>query len=210
MLLSLAAVFLLLKPNPRRIERFLTAQRHRTFSYREVAFTRRGATPPGYRADHNRVQLGEGRAAFARAVEAVRSWKMFDLGWVSVHPAAAPIEPGTTVAVRCRHFGFWSLHACRIVYRVDEEGSVVRFGFAYGTLPEHAERGEERFIVEWHHEDNSVWYEIQAFSRPNQPLARLLSPLARFLQKRFVRSSQRAMARAAAAQWPSRGDRGGR
>lgn len=199
-------MFLLLKPDARRIERFLAAQRNRTFSYREVGYSRRGA-PPGYMVDHNRVRLGEGRAAFARAVEAVRSWKMFDLGWVSLHPAVAPIEPGTTVAVRCRHFGFWSLNACRIVYRVDDEGPVVRFGFAYGTLPDHVERGEERFTVEWHHEDGSVWFDVYAFSRPDHPLARLAYPLTRLLQRRFVNGSKRTMARAAAAQWPGRSAR---
>src|SRR4051794_14301883 len=41
-----------------------------------------------------------------------------------------PAGAGTTVAVRVRHLGFWSLNACRIVYRVDDEGPIVRFGFA--------------------------------------------------------------------------------
>ena len=110
---SLAAVFLLTKPAPKRIERFFALQRNRTFSYREVGHTRKGE-PPGYQVDHNRVQIGEGRAAFARAVEAMRNWKMFDLGWVSAHPTTAPIVPGSTVVIRMRHFGFWSLNACRI------------------------------------------------------------------------------------------------
>ncbi len=204
MVRSLAAVFLLTKPAQRRIDRFLALQRNRTFSYREVGHSRRGA-PPGYQVDHNRVQLGEGRAAFARAVEAMRSWKMFDLGWVSAHPQTALIVPGSTVIVRVRHFGFWSLNACRIVYTIDDEGPIVRFGFAYGTLPDHAEKGEERFMVEWHHDDGSVWYDILAFSKPNHTLARLGNPLARRLQKRFVKDSKRAMAKAAAAQWPGRG-----
>ena len=195
-------MFLLAKPDPKRIERFLAAQRHRTFSYREVGHSLKGA-PPGYRVDHHRVRIGEGRAAFARAVEAVRGWKMFDLGWVSLWPAAAPLEAGTTVAVRVRHFGFWSLHACRVVYTIDEEGPVVRFGFAYGTLSDHAEQGEERFSVEWRHDDNSVWYDLFAFSRPGHPLARLGLPLARLLQRRFARDSKRAMARAAVPQWPT-------
>jgi uncharacterized protein (UPF0548 family) len=199
---SPAAVFLFAKPDPKQMERFLATQRNRSFSYREVGYSRRIA-PPGYRVDHNRVRLGEGRAAFARAVEAIRSWKMFDLGWVTTWPPAAPLEPGTSVAIRVRHFGFWSLNAARIVYAIDEEGPVVRYGFAYGTLPDHAERGEERFTVEWHHEDGAVWYDLYAFSRPNQPLARLGFPLARLLQQRFARDSKRAMARAAAAQWPA-------
>jgi len=199
---SVAAVFLLTKPAPKRIERFLVLQRNRNFSYREVGHSRKGG-PPGYQLDHNRVQIGEGRAAFARAVEALRSWKMFDLGWAAAYPAGAPIAPGTTVALRFRHFGFWSLNACRIVYTIDDEGPIVRFGFAYGTLPDHAEQGEECFTVEWHHDDGSVWYDISAFSRPNHTLAKLGSPLARHLQKRFVRDSKRAMAKAAAAQWPA-------
>ena len=199
-------VFLLTKPAPKRIERFFALQRNRTFSYREVGHTRKGA-PPGYQVDHNRVQIGEGRAAFARAVEAMRSWKMFDLGWVSAHPPTAPIVPGSTVVIRMRHFGFWSLNACRIAYTIDDEGPVVRFGFAYGTLPDHAEKGEERFMVEWHHDDSSVWYDILAFSKPNHTLTKLGKPLARMLQKRFVRDSKRAMAKAAAAQWPGRGSR---
>jgi uncharacterized protein (UPF0548 family) len=192
-------VFLLTQPSPKRIERFLAQQRNRTFSYREVGHSRRGApaAPAGYRADHNRIRLGEGRAAFARTVDALRSWKPFNLGWVAAFPAGAPLEPGTTVAVRVRHYGFWSLNACRIAYLVDDEGPVVRFGFAYGTLPEHGERGEERFSVEWHHDDGSVWYDLFAFSQPNLPLARLGQPLARRLQKRFIRDSMRAMVRAA-------------
>jgi uncharacterized protein (UPF0548 family) len=202
---SPAAVFLLAKPDRRQIARFLAAQRSRTFSYREVGASRRAApaVPAGYRVDHNRVQLGEGRAAFARAVDALRDWKPFALGWLSAHPDTAPLEPGITVAVLARHFGFWSLNACRIVYTLDDEGPIVRFGFAYGTLPDHAEQGEERFVVEWHHEDNSVWYDLFAFSRPNHPLVRLGTPLARRLQRRFARDSKRSMARAAAVQWPS-------
>lgn len=203
MVRSPAAVFSLTKPSSKRIDRFLALQRNRTFSYREVGQSRKGA-PPGYQVDHNRIQLGEGRAAFARAVEAIRSWKMFDLGWISAHPPTTLIVPGATVILRVRHLGLWSLNAARIVYTIDDEGPVVRFGFAYGTLPDHAERGEERFTVEWHHDDGSVWYDLFAFSRPNHTLARLGSPFARMLQKRFARDSKWAMARAAAAQWPGR------
>ena len=68
-----------------------------------------------------------------------------------------------------------------------------RYGFAYGTLPEHAESGEERFTVEWHEADDAVWYDIVAFSRPQQLLARLGYPFARRLQKRFARDSAAAM-----------------
>ena len=187
-------MLLLTRLTPDRIRRFLDSQRDASFSYPEVGASRTGS-PPGYNVDHNRVQLGEGREAFERAVAAVRAWTMFDLGWVTVHPPRQPIEVGTTVAVVASHFGLWSMSATRIVYTVEESGPVRRYGFAYGTLMGHVERGEERFTVEWHSGDDSVWYDLYAFSRPKHPLARLGYPLSRHLQKRFARDSKAAMVR---------------
>jgi uncharacterized protein (UPF0548 family) len=91
---------------------------------------------------------------------------------------------GTPVGVRAYHCGFWSLNPARIVYLVEEMGDVKRFGFGYGTLPGHAERGEERFRVEWNREDGCVYYDAFAFSRPKHPLAWLGYPFARALQPR--------------------------
>jgi uncharacterized protein (UPF0548 family) len=141
--------------------------------------------------DHNRARLGRGRDTFERAVVALYSWRMFDIGWARLVPADAP------VAVVARHYGFHSLNPCRISYTIEEdEGGLMRRGFAYGTLPEHGERGEERFTVEWAREDDSVFYELYAFSRPNHFLAKLGNPLARGLHRRFARDSLRAMVRA--------------
>ena len=96
------------------------------------------------------------------------------------------------VAVLARVFGVWTLNACRIVYVVDEP---TRFGFAYGTLPDHAECGEDRFLIE--RDDNgTVWYDIRVFSRPRLLLARLAAPLARRLQDQFRRDSAAAMVNA--------------
>jgi len=180
------------QPSAEQVRQFLEAQSHQAFSYREIGMTR-GQAPAGYQCDHNRIRLGSGAQVFAAAVAAVRRWQMFDLGWLQLFPAAAPIEVDVTVCVRVRHYGFWSLNGCRIVYLIDEDGPVKRFGFAYGTLAEHAERGEERFTVEWHRRDDAVWYDILAYSQPRHRLARLARPLARHLQKRFARDSQRTM-----------------
>ena len=107
--------------------------------------------------------------------------------------SSAPIQVGTDVAVSVHHFGFYSLNACRIVYIVDDDDPMKRFGFAYGTLVEHAESGEERFTVECNRDDDRVWYDILAFSRPRQMLARLGYPLSRSLQKKFANGSKLAM-----------------
>ena len=95
-----------------------------------------------------------------------------------------------------RAIGLWWLNSCRIVYVVDESGPISRFGFAYGTLPGHVESGEERFLIEWDRGENSVWYDILAFSRPNHILTRLGYLVVRRTQKRFGRDSAATMFRA--------------
>jgi uncharacterized protein (UPF0548 family) len=172
---------------------FLSAQQNQTFSYAEVGCSRQQA-PKGYIADHNRIKLGQGVDTFERAKFAVRNWKMFDMPWIDLCWPDTPIEPGASVAVLVSHLGFWSMNACRIVYVIDERGSSGKYGFAYGTLPDHGECGEERFTVEFN-ADQTVVYDLYAFSRPST-LARLAYPFTRVLQKRFATDSKTAMQRA--------------
>ncbi len=90
------------------------------------------------------------------------------------------------------------MNASRIVYVIQEEGRIEKYGFAYGTLAEHGEIGEERFTVEFNRDDKTVWYDLYALSRP-QMAARLAYPYSRMLQKRFARDSTTAMQRAVSA-----------
>lgn len=188
-------MYFIQKPKPDVIQQFIERQRQQPFTYAEVGHSR-DCPPDGYVIDHNRIRLGAGQAVFAEAQAALRHWEMFRLGWVVLCWPEAPLDEGTTVAVLGQAFGLWSLNACRIVYTLAEDEAVERFGFAYGTLPNHLERGEERFTIEWHHQDDSVWYDILAFSRPNQWVARLGYPLVRRLQRRFTRESMAVMRRA--------------
>ena len=190
-------MILLRKPSDSRIRRFLDEQRSLPFSYPEVGASRKGA-PPGYPVNHHRGRLGAGPEAFALAAEALRSWKMYETVWTRLCWPSAPVAEGTVVGVLGRQFGLWSLNACQIVYVLEEEEpSLRRYGFALGTLPGHVERGEERFTVEWHRADDSVWYEVFAFARPAHPLARAGPPFVRLVQRRFAADSLRSMAAAA-------------
>ena len=189
-------VILLRKPPDARIGRFLDDQRSLSFSYPEVGVSREGA-PPGYPLNHHRGRLGTGHETFARAVGALRGRKMYETGWTKLCWPEAPITGGTVVGVLGRHFGLWSLNACRIVYVIEEEASLLkRYGFEFGTLPGHVELGEERFTVEWHRADDSVWYEVFAFARPAHPLARVGPPFVQLVQRRFAAASLQAMAAA--------------
>src|SRR5215204_697788 len=181
-------MFMIREPSDEAVARFVASQRDLPFTYAEVGAT--NATPPkGYNVDHNRIQLGSGEATYCSAVDALKHWSHFELGWVAIVPRGVAVNVGATVAVKARAFGTWSLNASRVVYTIDKSRC---FGFAYGTLPDHVECGEERFLIVWLGSDR-VFYDILAFSRPRHPLVRLSSPLARLLQKRFARDSLNRM-----------------
>ena len=181
------------KPSPDSLAAFIASQAKLPFSYSAVGATAT-TPPPGYVVDRTRCKLGEGEAVFTAAKKGLERWEQFRLGWVEAGPPETPIRVGEVVAVMGRAMGCWWVNACRIVYVIDEPGR--KFGFAYGTLPDHVESGEERFLIECDPTDGGVWYDIVAFSRPNHILARLGSPLVRRLQKRFARDSAAAMVRA--------------
>lgn len=180
------------KPSETVIRDFLAEQRQRELTYTEVGRTLE-IPPGGYRVDHTRTKLGEGRQTFETAVAALRRWDQFRLGWLEAGPASTPIEDGQVVAIMARAIGFWWLNSCRIVAVIDVDGDVSQFGFAYGTLPAHVGTGEERFLIEWDHSDDAVWYDILAFSRPRHVLAKIGYPWFRMTQKRFGRDSTKAM-----------------
>lgn len=187
-------MFQLTAPSEDQTRRFLSAQHGSRFSYPEVGASARNP-PMGYNVDRNRIELGCGLTVWQRAVAAVQGWEMFNMPWLQLCWPTAPIQVGTEVAVLVRHFGFFSLNACRIVYLVEDDAETKRFGFGYGTLDEHAESGEERFTVEWNQVSDTVSYDILAFSRPRNILARFGYPLSRYLQKQFAEHSKAAMLR---------------
>lgn len=189
-------MFLLTRPSIADIENFLVDRKSDVFSYPAVGATREPSPPTGYDVDHNRQLLGRGHEVFERAKQAIRRWKMFEISGIKLFPNDTPIEPNRNVAIFADHLGFHSLNSCRIVYVIDEP---VRFGFAYGTLTEHAESGEERFSVEYHPDTNEVWYDIYAFSRPGNLLISLGYPYARYRQKQFAVGSKAAMLDAVSA-----------
>ena len=68
---------------------------------------------------------------------------------------------------------------CRVVYVVDEPD---QRGFAYGTLPGHAESGEELFLVRYDPATENVYAVVTAFSRHAMWWSRLASPITSLVQ----------------------------
>ena len=186
-------MFLTHRPTTSEIEKFVRQSSSLPLSYHPIGLAQN--PPPDFSYDSASAVIGRGRSAFRQATQALRDWRQFALGWVELYPAGAPVEPGTEVVVMVHHLGLWSLNGCRIVYSVGDGQS--SFGFAYGTLTNHAEMGEEIFELSMSDDSHEIVYRIRAVSKPRATLARIGYPYTRLCQARFRRDSIAAMRRAA-------------
>ena len=187
-------MFLARRPTRNVIDRFLRESQDLPLSYGPIGIVRTRTADQD--VDDVTVTIGRGQADFKRARAGLLAWKQFDIGWVETFPRQAPIAVGTVVAVLIRHLGFWSLNGCRVLYSVGSPDGAARFGFAYGTLTNHAESGEELFEVFIDPQTDEVIYRIRAISWPHAMLARVGQPIVRVLQERFRDQSVAAMKRA--------------
>jgi uncharacterized protein (UPF0548 family) len=172
-------------PSEDAVDGELTRHEADALSY-SIAGATRGPLPEGWRHDDQHRELGSGADTWARAQQALDRWTQFDLPWVRFH-GQPPIVEGQTVAFASRQLGVWTLNMCRIVYVVNEDGpDSARYGFAYGTLANHAVAGEELFELHWDKNTDVVTFRIAKFSRPAHPLVWLAGPLATCIQEQFT------------------------
>jgi uncharacterized protein (UPF0548 family) len=154
-------------------------------TYAEVGATA-GPLPAGYHHVKKSAVIGQGRRRFEGAAEAGMRWGMLRGAGMKVEATAEVAAVGSEVIV---HLG--PVRApCRVVYVVDEPN---RRGFAYGTLPGHAESGEELFVVRYEPATDEVYAEVRAFSRHATWWSRLAWPVTSLLQKVVTRRYLRAV-----------------
>jgi len=104
---------------------------------------------------------------------------------LTVDATTEEATPGADVLGRLGPF----LAPCRVVYVIDEPH---RRGFAYGSLPGHAVAGEEMFAVRFDPQDEAVYADVVAFSRPATWWSRLGAPVLvlsqRVVTRRYLNS----------------------
>lgn len=188
-------MFFVSLPSDDQVRALLHQRADASCTHRDVGLSARelDAAPAGFVLDRYGTELGEGRDLFERACAVLARFGNYPSSFTRVVRADGELEVGHLFATVATHLGFASVHPCRVLYVVREER---RFGFGFGTLPGHAESGEERFMVRM--DGARVRYEVQAFSRPHGVLGRLGAPVARRYQLRFQRETLAAM-RAACA-----------
>jgi uncharacterized protein (UPF0548 family) len=171
------------RPSQVDLEEWLIRVRDLEVTYPEVGATRAATMPPAYRRDRYSVTLGHDETVFRLGRKAVQTWQAHLHTGATLEPPMPDIAVGTDIIVAWRIGPLSVVAPCRIVYVIDDEEA---YGFAYGTLPGHPEQGEEAFRVV-RGPGGAVAFEVVAFSRPADPLARLGSPIARFIQLRISR-----------------------
>lgn len=154
-------------------------------TYSEVGATA-GTLPPGYHHVHKSAVIGHGRDRFEQAADAGMRWGMLRGAGVRVEATTQAAEVGAEVLV---HLGPIAA-PCRVVYVVDDHDAR---GFAYGTLPGHAETGEELFLVRYDPVSDEVSAVVTAFSRHATWWSRLASPLTSVVQRVVTERYLRAL-----------------
>ncbi len=160
-------------------------------TYSDIGATLAGKQPQGFHHDCYETVLGDGPKTFQRAVTGLKTWEAHRLPGVRVFPHNQEIRTGATVVVTLGMPIVALAAPCRIVSVIDEQ---TRWGFAYGTLPGHPEQGEEAFIISIS-PDQTVRFEIKAFSRPGDPVVRLSGPVGRGIQRGGTGGYLRALKR---------------
>lgn len=163
----------------------LTDLAGKPLTYTEIGATA-GLMPAAYHHLQKSAVIGRGRERFERAAAEGMRWGMLRGAGLRVEATAPVAAVGTEVLV---HLGP-VVAPCRVVYVVDEPD---RRGFAYGTLPGHAERGEELFLVRYDPASQDVYAEVRAFSRHATWWSRLGSPVTSFVQQRVTGRYLRAL-----------------
>ncbi|MCA9621460.1 MAG: DUF1990 domain-containing protein [Myxococcales bacterium] len=184
--LAIRLMFYLRAPTDEQVLALLRDRAHQAFTYEDVGITRGSleAAPSGFTLDRYGVELGRGQAVFERARAALRRIDNYPPSFTRVVRSPGDLAPGFTFATLASHLGFHSVHPCRVIHVIDVSDC---FAFCFGTLPGHAESGEERFEVSI--ESDVVRYDVQAFSRPISLMSRIGAPIARALQVRFQRET---------------------
>ena len=169
------------RPSAERLEAIRADQAEHDVTYAELGATL-SDVPDGFHHLRSERRLGAGEDDFAQGAEAIRAWAAHTSMSMQLAPPTPPLVEGSTIAFALPLFGAWVSGACRIVRVLDDESTS---GFAYGTLPHHPEQGEEAFLVH-RRPDDSVVFEIVAFSRPATLPTKLIGPLGRRLQRRSI------------------------
>ena len=136
--------------------------------------------------------LASGAKDVRGKVAAILAWVPFAVGWADIATGGESPRVGLDVVVSARRYGVHFAAPCRVI---ETDESADSFGFTYGTLPGHIERGEERFRVTRLPATGEVFYEIHVMAAPGIWFAKPGRLIVERHRRGFRAASAAAMAR---------------
>jgi uncharacterized protein (UPF0548 family) len=170
------------RPTAAQLEVRLAEAARAELSYDHVGSTLGSDESGGHSRHGVTLDLGAGEA-FDRGRDGLRRWACHRGIGATVHPPDAPLEIGSTLLVVLQVGPMSVIVPNRVVAVVDEFD---RFGFAYGTLDGHQERGEEAFVVE-RAADGRVRATVTVDAVPAKWAARAGSPIVMWFSHQAAR-----------------------
>ncbi|WP_330179775.1 DUF1990 domain-containing protein [Nocardia sp. NBC_01503] len=151
------------------------------------------ATFPGYRRYERTATIGHGEADWRAACSAVMEWEVKRRSGFHVEPVTGSVIRATEGEDYRITAAFGPLTIREPVRVVATVRTLIRCGFAYGTLPGHPVSGEEAFVVH-RSPDGTVWLTLRSLTRPARSTGwRLLFPVLILAQRRYRRRYLRAL-----------------
>jgi uncharacterized protein (UPF0548 family) len=164
-------------------------------NYAGIGATEDGVPPEGSDCLITQAYLGDGEAAYRRAVQGLLTWQLHRRAGLRVRAESDVVLPGTRV-VSGFGVGPFRINApCEVVWvrRPVPGGGAQSAGFGYGTLPGHPVRGEEAFEISLDAQ-GLVLITVTAFGGPANWFyaagSAVTARARRLVTSRYVRSAQ--------------------
>jgi uncharacterized protein (UPF0548 family) len=164
-------------------------------NYAGIGATEDGVPPEGSDFLVTQAYLGDGEAAYRRAVQGLLTWQLHRRAGLRVRAESDVVLPGTRV-VSGFGVGPFRINApCKVVWvrRPVPGGGPQSAGFGYGTLPGHPVRGEEAFEISLDAQ-GVVLITVTAFGDPANWFyaagSAVTARARRLVTSRYVRSAQ--------------------
>jgi len=150
---------------------------------------KRPQTLRGFKETGGSVMVGHGQSVFDDAVQNIKRWRIHERAGLTVTPQGAEVRESTDVILLMKLLIGYVTVSCRVVSVTQSRD---QWGFTYGTLPHHVERGEELFLVALA-PDGAVTFTVRAMSRPGHFLTKVGAPVAQLIQRKATNKYLQAM-----------------
>jgi uncharacterized protein (UPF0548 family) len=171
--------FVLGRMNERALSLYFDEATLSEFSYPEVGQSMASTFPRSYNNFQKTRRIGSAEN-FTEFVKEARGWSAQKKSGLKTYPTDSTVGSGSTTLLLLNLGPIQMIAPCRVIHVIEANNL---FGFSYGTLPGHPERGEQSIIIE--RKSEGSFMSIRAFSKPGSLATRISGPIAKKIQSAY-------------------------